>query len=191
MTNRVEPLTPKLVEDDQTLDRHWHLARTDAEISLTELEYAVYRIYAAFERWQTECMAAVAHQPLNSTENAVLHVIQMKDRPKTIAEIGRLLNRDDIPNLQYAIRKLLKSELIKKNSTDRKRGLSYRTTDAGRKVCEDYARLRREQLLPMLETVRERDEMVETSRKTLEVVKAVYDSAAINVAAHRRPLESE
>jgi len=191
MADNVEALPKAKARETDTLDRHWHLARTDHEIPLAEFEYALYRVHAAFERWQAECIAAVAHQPLNSTENAVLHVIRMKERPKTVAEIGRLLNRDDIPNIQYAIRKLTRSGLIEKDAHDRKRGICYQVTDKGLKVSDDYAKLRRNQLMPMLETVSQAEDMIDTTRKMLDLMKAMYDSAAVNVAAHRRPLDAD
>jgi predicted MarR family transcription regulator len=171
------------------LDKHWHLARDDNEIQLAELEYSLYRVYAAFDRWQSECVAAVANKPLNSTENTVLHVIRMKDRPKTISEVGRLLNRDDIPNLQYAIRKLLSAGLIEKNVDNKKKGLSYKTTCLGVSVSDRYAELRASQLMPLLESVHNWDTLIETSRLMLDLMNGIYDSAALTISAHRRPID--
>ena len=173
------------------LDKHWHLARDDREIILSELEYALYRIYAAFDRWTSECVAAVGNKPLNSTENAVLHVIRMKNRPKTISEIGRLLNRDDIPNLQYAIRKLTSAGMIEKNKEHKKKGISYKVTEMGDKVCNGYAELRRTQLMPMIESVHDWDKLTETTRHMLDLMKGIYDSSAITVAAHRNPVDDD
>ena len=39
-------------------------------------------------------------------------VVRMGDEPKRLSEIGQLLNRVDVPNLQYATRKLVRSGLI-------------------------------------------------------------------------------
>ncbi len=172
------------------LDKHWHLARNDNEIQLAELEYSLYRVFAAFERWQSECVAAVANKPLHSTENTILHVIRMKDRPKTISEVGRLLNRDDIPNLQYAIRKLLKSGLIEKCKNNKKKGITYKVTPLGSRVSDDYAELRATQLMPLLESVHNWDELIETSRRMLDLMNGIYDSAALTISAHRRPIDN-
>ncbi len=169
------------------LDKHWHLARDDTEIQLAELEYALYRIYAAFERWQSDCIAAVANLPMSSTENTVLHVIRMKDRPKTISEIGRLLNRDDIPNLQYAIRKLLGVKLIEKHRGNKKRGICYKTTKRGEQVTDGYAEVRRNLLLPLIDSVHNWDTLADSTSLTLDLLKGIYDSAALTVSAHRMP----
>jgi predicted MarR family transcription regulator len=171
-----------------SLDRHWHLARDEAEIQLAELEYALYRVQAAFDRWQAECVAATARKPLNSTENAMLHVIRMKDRPKTIAEVARLLNRDDQPNLQYAIRKLIKAGLIEKKPLKGK-GVSYQVTAQGRAVSDEYAELRGLQLMPLVKSVHDWAAMIENTRRMLEMMKGIYDSAALAVAAHRPSLD--
>jgi predicted MarR family transcription regulator len=169
------------------LDKHWHLALDDSEIQLAELEYALYRVYAAFERWQSDCVAAVANLPMSSTENTVLHVIRMKDRPKTISEIGRLLNRDDIPNLQYAIRKLLGAKLIEKHRGNKKKGICYKATKYGEQVTDGYAEIRRNLLLPLVESVHNWDTLAESTCLTLDLLKGIYDSAALTVSAHRRP----
>ncbi len=42
---------------NSTLDKHWHLAECDQEINFTELEFAIIRIGAAFDRWQKDCLA--------------------------------------------------------------------------------------------------------------------------------------
>lgn len=147
----------------------------------------MYRIYAAFERWQSDCVAAVANLPMSSTENTVLHVIRMKNRPKTISEIGRLLNRDDIPNLQYAIRKLLSAKLIEKHQGNKKKGICYKATTHGEQVTDGYAEIRRNLLLQLIDSVHNWDTLADSTSLTLDLLKGIYDSAALTVSAHRRP----
>lgn len=111
----------------------------------------------------------------------------MKDRPKTISEIGRLLNRDDIPNLQYAIRKLLGAKLIEKHRGNKKKGICYKTTKCGVQVTDSYAEIRRTLLLPLLDSVHNWDTLAGSTCLTLDLLKGIYDSAALPVSAHRRP----
>ena len=98
----------------QLLQKHWHLAARDYQVAFTELEFAIIRVSAAFERWQSDCLACCHGTPFSGSDNVILHVIRMHDRPKGISEIRRLLNRDDQSNLQYGVRKLLKAGLIEK-----------------------------------------------------------------------------
>jgi len=172
-----------------TLDKHWHLAQTDTEIAIAELESTLYRVYAAFERWTCDCAAAAANIPLSGTENSVLHVIRMKERPKSISEISRLLNRDDIPNLQYAIRKLLSANLIEKHRGNKKKGICYKTTEQGMQVTDNYAKIRKSLLMPLIESVSNWENQSDSTCRTLDLIKGMYDSAALTVSQHRKHLE--
>jgi len=167
------------------LDTRWHLGESEREGALAELEYSMFRTFAAFDRWQSECLAAVLGRPMSSTENAVLHVIRMKERPKTVTEIGQLLNRSDTPNLQYALRKLQQTGLIEKLSPARRRGAAYQVTEEGRRVTERYAALRRELLVPLAEELADWDERILATRRQLDIMRGMYEQAAVFVATHR------
>ena len=83
------------------LDLRWHLAESAVEVDTTELEFALMRTFEGFGRWQSECLASVCDLAATGPENALLHIIRMNDRPKTIKDLARLTNRDDVPNIQY------------------------------------------------------------------------------------------
>lgn len=172
---------------NSSLDKHWHLAENDTEIELSELESALYRVTAAFDRWTADCIATASNLPLSSTENSILHIIRMKNRPKTISDIGRFLNRDDVPNLQYALRKLLKFGLIEKTKGNKTKSISYKVTKSGEEITTKFAELRRNLLLPLIESVHHWDSLSDSTCRTLELLKGIYDSAALTVSSHRRP----
>ena len=92
------------------LDWHWHLAASAVEVDTTELEFALMRTFEGFGRWQSECLASVCELAATGPENALLHIIRMNERPKTIKDLARLTNRDDVPNIQYSLRKLIGAE---------------------------------------------------------------------------------
>lgn len=177
------PSTP--TADSATPDARWHLAATPREIAATELEFSLYRVVAAFDRWQVECLATVAHERLTSTENAALHVIRLKDRPKSALEVARLLNRDDLANITYAIRKLLNLMLIERCRPESGKGAAYRATDRGVEVTEKYAALRREVLFRMIPSVAHWDEQTAVARQVLDLMRGVYEQAALFLATHR------
>lgn len=106
------------------LDRGWHLARTPLEIDVAEIEYALMRSYEAFGRWQAECLETVIEFSASGPENALLHIIRMNDRPKSIRDLAQMTNRDDIPNIQYSLRKLVKADLVKRQGSGRA-GVTY------------------------------------------------------------------
>lgn len=130
-----------------SLDKTWHLATSDEEIKITEFELLLWRVTAAFFRWQEECEKVANGNEFSADELAVLHVIRMKDRPKTIAEIGRLLNRDSFFNINYNIAKLIKQGLVKKLTTGSKKQHQYIVTEEGKNNTENYTETRRSILI--------------------------------------------
>ena len=142
---------------DASLDRRWHLAQSATEVDTTELEFALMRAFEGFGRWQSECLASVCDLAATGPENALLHIIRMNNRPKSLKEIARLMNRDDVPNIQYSLRKLLGAGLVARQGAGRS-GVTYDCTEEGRRVTDDYAVLRRklaecglEGLVPLIE----------------------------------------
>ena len=170
---------------DAALDRRWHLAQTAAEVDTTELEFALMRAFEGFGRWQTECLASVCDLAATGPENAMLHIIRMNDRPKSLKEIARLMNRDDVPNLQYSLRKLLGSGLIVRLGAGRS-GVSYACTEAGRQVTEDYAVLRRKLLLAEIADVPGFAGRLAEASRTLNLLSGIYEEVARVAATHRR-----
>jgi len=167
-----------------SLDKHWHLAGNDYELELSELEFSLLRVEAAFDRWRADCMACCLDQPLSGADTAVLNVIRMHDRPKSISDIGRQLNRDDQSNLQYGIRKLVKAGVIEKASSDSKKGVTYVVTELGREATDLYARFRRELLIELTQSISTRISLSEVG-KVLNLMAGMYDQAACVAAAHR------
>jgi predicted MarR family transcription regulator len=178
----------KIKRDKRGLDKHWHLATDDFEVGLTELEFSIFRISAAFERWQADCLGCCHGQTFSGTDTALLHVIRMHDRPKSISELARLLKRDDLSNLQYGIRKLLKAGLIEKSRySGSKKDVTYQVSAEGREVTDQYASFRKELLISMARAAVGNLEF-ETLARALTMMSAIYDQASCVAATHRVPL---
>ena len=168
------------------LDKHWHLATNDFEIGLTELEFALLRVSEAFGRWQSDCLACCFPNTFSGADTAVLHVIRMHDRAKSISEIGRLLNRDDISNLQYGIRKLVKAGLIEKAKiSDNKRGVTYKVSKLGREVTDRYAEFREELLISLTKSISDWEANLDQVARILNLMSGMYDQASCVAATHR------
>ena len=131
----------------------WHLARTETERRLSDFEFGLERLAQAYYRWKAACLAAVCDVPLTGDDVAVLNVVRMGDEPKRLSEIGQLLNRVDVPNLQYATRKLVRAGLIETEGRSSRKETRYRATATGRSVTEAYAALRAATLPPMLDAL--------------------------------------
>lgn len=176
----------KNIRSRPIFDKHWHLAQSDLELDFTELEFSILRISAAFDRWQKDCLACCIDGGLSGTDNAVLHIIRMHDRAKSISEVARLMNRDDISNLQYSLRKLTKTGLIERAGTsDSKRTAAYEVTVKGEQVSDMFAQYRRELLLSLTDSIKNLDVDIVTASKVLNITSGLYDHASSVAASHR------
>lgn len=124
-----------------SLNRTWHLAHDQHEIELTEFEYAALRMNAAFQRWNEAAIRAAGEPSLTYSEASILHVIRMQDRPKRISVIANLLNRDDIGNLQYSLRKLRSADLIRPAGSRSRKNFEYEVTALGRDLTDRVAEI--------------------------------------------------
>ena len=181
-----------MAQQKPVLDRHWHLGANDDELAVADFEYALMRSIESYNAWQQECLAAVSGQTMSATDNVILHVSRMNDRPKSISELSVLLNRTDLSNLKYSVRKLVQMGLLEKISEGNKRkGTRYQATAAGIEITEAYARLRREQLMPVLNSLVGSSEKLQQATQTLNLVSGIYEQNAHQVAFHRGPVEGD
>jgi predicted MarR family transcription regulator len=167
------------------LDRTSHLAADANEVAVTEFEYAVWRFSAAFIRWQGDCLSCAINSGLSGQDAAVLHVIRMRDMPKSLSEIARLLNRDDVANIQYSLKKLLSAGLLEKANAVSKKQTSYIVSDAGRAVTDTYSDVRRDILLGMIAKLRSPSEDLAHATRTLDMLIGLYDQASRIAATYR------
>ena len=167
------------------MDWHWHLSEGPVEVATTELEFALMRTFEGFGRWQSECLASVSDLDATGPENALLHIIRMNDRPKTIKDLGRLTNRDDIPNIQYSLRKLIGAGLILRKGAGRS-GVTYEVTEIGRRVTDDYGAIRRRLLIQAIEGVPGFADRLAEATRTLNLLSGIYEEISRVAATHRR-----
>lgn len=169
----------------QGLDFKWHLASDEMEIATTELEFALMRAYESFGRWQAECLVAASGLTLSGPENALLHIIRMNDRPKSIKELARLTNRDDIPNIQYSLRKMVSEQLVIKQGTSRT-GVTYEATEKGKAATDIYSDIRRKVLVEELREIPDFALKLAEASRALNILSGIYEEASRVVATHRR-----
>lgn len=163
----------------------WHLAGDEVEVATTELEFALMRAFEGFGRWQSECLASVSELSASGPENALLHIIRMNDRPKSIKELARLTNRDDIPNIQYSLRKLVGAGLVEKQGSGRT-GVTYNATEDGILVTDTYSALRRTLLIDEIRSLPGFADKLHDAVRTLNALTGIYEEVARVAATHRR-----
>ena len=172
-------------QQPQDLDYRWHLSQSDTEVVCTELEFALMRCFEAFGRWQTECLASVSDLGASGPENALLHIVRMNDRAKSIKELARLTNRDDIPNIQYSMRKLVSEGLIEKQGSGRT-GVTYQATYKGKQVTDDYGAIRKNLLIEQISSLPQFDDRLKEAGQSLNILAGIYEEISRIAATHRR-----
>lgn len=155
------------------------------EAALGEFEYALWHLGSAFARWRRECQDTVPGPALNGNESAILHMIHLNDSPKGLMDLSRLLHRDDLPNIQYGLKKLASLGLIEKNGRSRK-NMTYAVSDKGRAVVDAYLDTRRRVLVRMfMRVARTPDELTDLVM-LMHLMIGIYGQAG-DLAVNRHP----
>ena len=182
---RADAAKPKPQSATTEQPASWHLARTETEWRLSDFEFRLERLAQAYYRWKAACLAAVCDVPLTGDDVAVLNVVRMGDEPKRLSEVGQLLNRVDVPNLQYATRKLVRAGLVETEGSSSRKETRYRATETGRAVTEAYALLRGATMPPMLDALEGWAANLESTTVQMDMLASLYGQAA-QVALTRR-----
>ena len=116
-----------------------HLVAPGAE-ELSEFEFGLIIANNAFESWIVRCMAAAGFSDLSPLDILVLHTIFHRDREKRLADICLVLNVEDSHTVTYALKKLVRLDLI----SGRKNGKEklFSTTPKGQTACQEYRKIR-------------------------------------------------
>jgi len=98
------------------------LARTERERAFFEFEQALICASEAFYRFAGAALGPTGRQHnLTGEENVILQQLMFTSKPRSVSDLSRFSNRDDIANIQYSLRKLTAAGLIEKvpGSTNR------------------------------------------------------------------------
>ncbi len=156
--------------------RKWHLGKTAHDALITEFEWAMLRFHEAFERWALQVTASCGFTDASFSEVTILHAVRMHGRPCTAALIARQLNRDDIPNLQYSLRKLVNHNYLARNSDSRK-NYTFEVTELGRRLTDRYAEIRHAVLTEQTREIDSVDARLEDAVKLIGMLTGQYDEA--------------
>ncbi|UWR10559.1 winged helix DNA-binding protein [Sulfitobacter mediterraneus] len=142
----------------------------------SELEYGMIIAYNAFTRWMSRCMAAAGNADLTPLEILVLHNTNHRGREKRLTDICFLLNIEDTHTVNYALRKLLKSDLVE--AEKRGKEVFYRTSKAGSDLCEAYRTIRQTCLLEGLGRMDTSGEELRQVAASLRTMSGQFDQAS-------------
>lgn len=152
-----------------------HLAEGEGW-EMSEFEFGLMIVSNAFTRWVSRCMAAAGQPDMSSLEVLILHNVNHRDREKRLSDICFLMNIEDTHTVNYALRKLLKAELV----TSEKHGkeVFYSTSDRGKALCEAYRDIRKQCLLHGLSMDGDMGEDFREIARKLRALSGQYDQAS-------------
>lgn len=152
-----------------------HLAEGEGW-EMSELEFGLIIASNAFNRWITRCMAAAGQADLSPLEILVLHNVNHRERDKRLTDICFLMNIEDTHTVNYALRKLLKAELVV--SEKRGKEVFYRSSDKGKELCEAYRDVRKQCLLTGLDHQEASGTEIRDVARKLRALSGQYDQAS-------------
>jgi predicted MarR family transcription regulator len=166
------------------LHSKWPLGGGQHAIQTTEFEWAVMRFFSAFERSCQQLSYTAGAPDTSFQELVVLHVVGMQHHPQGAAVLARQLNRDDVANIQYTLRKLEKKGFIRKSAQVQSKTALYELSDAGWKTVKRYAAIREKLLNAKTELVANIDERLEDAAQLLAILTGIYDDVARTAATY-------
>lgn len=158
-----------------------HLASTDETRPLSELEFALTTLNNAFTKWIVRCASAACPYELNAIEILTLHNIHQRESQPRRIDICFMLNIEDTHTVNYALKKLVKHNLI--SGTKRGKEVFYQTTKEGSKVCEGYKEIRQACLINGLGELGHNTDKLSEIATTMRTLSGLYDQAARSAAA--------
>ena len=162
--------------------RSWHLAETERDTVFTSFEFAMLQTVASFERWSIQAARlSGGSDTLTFSEVVLLHMVRMHDRPKDAATLAKLVNRDDLPNVLYSLRKLAGLGVIEKTRVGS--ATFFQITETGRLETERYAELRQAILMSSTDSVANMEENLAFVTAILHMITGFYESAAREAAS--------
>lgn len=152
------------------------LGRTQRERAFLEFEQALICASEAFYRFAGAVFGpSGAVQKLTGQECVILQQLMFTPKPRSISELSRFSNRDDIANIQYSLRKLTAAGLIEKVPGSTNRDTRYRPTQAGRDMTEFLVSSRRELLIAPSADMPSIETQLKSASNALSLLTGMYD----------------
>lgn len=154
---------------------------SERSTELSEVEFGLNMLINAYQRWMVRCMAAAGIADLGALDVLVLHLCNHRERRKKLSELCFLLNMDDSHTVNYALKKLVKLELL--DGEKRGKEIFYGVTESGREVCAKYREVREACLIDSLEALGHDNAELGQVAQLLRALSGLYDQAARSATA--------
>jgi predicted MarR family transcription regulator len=152
------------------------LGRTERERAFLEFEQALICASEAFYRFAGATLGPVGKQHnLTGQENVILQQLMFTSKPRSVSDLSRFSNRDDISNIQYSLRKLSVAGLIEKVPGSTNRDTRYRPTAAGRDLTEGLVATRRDHLIAPSANITDIEKQLKSATTAMSLLTGLYD----------------
>jgi predicted MarR family transcription regulator len=152
------------------------LGRTERERAFLEFEQALICASEAFYRFAGSIFGATGTtEKLTGQECVILQQLMFTPKPRSVSDLSRFSNRDDVSNIQYSLRKLSAAGLIEKVPGSTNRDTRYRPTQAGRDLTDVLVNSRRELLIAPSSTVPNIEAQLKAASLAMSQLTGMYD----------------
>jgi predicted MarR family transcription regulator len=164
---------PVAVEPDEGVPP---LGRTERERVFLEFEQALICTAEAFYRFAGVALGPMGKEnKLTGQENVILQQLMFTPKPRSVSDLSRFSNRDDISNIQYSLRKLTAAGMIEKVPGSTNRDTRYRPTAAGREATEYLVAARRELLIGPSGSINDIEAQLKSATNAMSLLTGLYD----------------
>lgn len=162
-----------------------YLSEDEMTAAITRLELGVMRAQEAMAGWGVELHKHVGGGQLSWGEVSLLHSVRLRGANPTLAELLTFLHRKDLAALQYSLRKLENHGLLKRTKGPSRREVGFTVTESGRKLTEEYAKVRRKVFVALCEEIVDMQSSLLGASAVLERVIGIYDQATQSILNQR------
>jgi predicted MarR family transcription regulator len=142
------------------------------------MESGLIVAWQAFERWMVRCMTAAdpRGRDLAPIDVLVLHHVNHRGSAKRLADVCFVINVEDTHVVSYSLRKLAGRGLLQ--GEKRGKEVFFRTTAAGRGLCDRYKRVRDACLVPAFSRTETEADRLAGVAEVLRAQVGAYDQAS-------------
>jgi predicted MarR family transcription regulator len=152
------------------------LGRTERERAFFEFEQALICASEAFYRFAGATLGPIGRQHnLTGEEQVILQQLMFAPKSRSVSDLSRFSNRDDIANIQYSLRKLAAAGLIEKVPGSTNRDTRYQPTAAGRQLTEGLVTVRRERLIAPSANITDIEKRLKAATTAMTLLTGLYD----------------
>jgi len=153
-----------------------HLGQSPHELAVTDFEQSLICAAEAFYRFIGLLLGPEGRShKLSGPDNVILQQLMGAPRPRGVTELSRFANRDDIANIQYSLRKLIKAGLVEKAPGSTNRETTYQVTAKARALTRDFLAARTELLMDPSNAIPGFDEQLRETARVMSLITSFYD----------------